>query len=154
MPPPHSPLLAAQLGGALHPLPAPHPNRDLPIPGGSLQTPLLTAQDSTAPSCSVAMFYLTPLPPQSLQCEGPVGVPTWLGGAEHTALGVLVLPWLGAIRICTTRATPALLRHGVNQFCTETSSCHLWDLADWNNPCVHGGELGPSDQVLSTFNLK
>lgn len=85
--------------------------------------------------------------PQSL-CNvkvqlGCPGVTTRLGGAEHTALGVQVLLWLGAVRISTTRATPALFRHGVNQFCTGTSSCHYWDLADWNNPCVHGGELVP-----------
>lgn len=99
-----------------------------PSTGGSLQTPLLTAQGSTAPSCSVGLFYLTPfclyLPsPCNVKVQlGCPGVPTWLGGAEHTALGVQVLPRLGAIRISTTRATPALLRHGVNQFCTGTSS--------------------------------
>lgn len=152
VPPPHCSLLAAQHGGGLHPLPAPHPKRDpwiFPSTGGSWQTPLLTAQDSIAPSCSVGVFYLTPfclyLPsPCDVKVQlGCPGVTTRLGGAEHTALGVQVLPWLGAVRIGTTRATPALFRYRVNQFCTGTSSCHYWDLADWNNPCVHGGELVP-----------
>lgn len=104
------------------------PKGIFPSTGGSLQTPLLTAQDSMAPSCSVGLFYLTlfclylPSPCNVKVQLGCPGVTAWLGGAEHTALGVQVLPWLGAIRISTTRATPALLRHGVNQFCTGTSS--------------------------------
>lgn len=78
------------------------------------------------------------------------GVTARLGGAEHAALGVRVLPCLGAVGVSTTSATPALFRRGVNQFCTGTSSCYYWELEDWNNPHVRGGELVPSAQVLSS----
>ncbi|KAL2297322.1 hypothetical protein Nmel_016621, partial [Mimus melanotis] len=149
-------LLAAQHGGALHTLLLHTPKGIFPSPGDSanpsahsplFHCPVLLCRD-------VLSHPFLSIPPQSLQCEGPVGVTTQLRGAEHTALGVQVLPWLGAIRISITRATPALLMHGVNQFCTGTSSCHPWDLADWNNPCIRRGKSVPSDQVLSTFNLE
>lgn len=63
--------------------------------------------------------------------------------------GCLGAPCLGAVRISTAGATPALFRYGVNQFCTGTSSCYYWELEDWNNPRVHRGESVPSGQVLS-----
>uniref|UniRef100_A0A8C5J329 Rab interacting lysosomal protein n=1 Tax=Junco hyemalis TaxID=40217 RepID=A0A8C5J329_JUNHY len=54
-PPPHCSLLAAQHGGGLHPLPSPHPKRDLPSPGGSLQTPLLTAHSCPILLCGFVL---------------------------------------------------------------------------------------------------
>lgn len=133
------------------------PKRDLPIHRWLFANPSAHSPGFHCPVLlcgGVLPHPFLSVPPQSLQCECPVGVSwvtTRLGGAAHTARGVRVLPWLGAIRISTSRATPALFRRGVNQFCTGTSSCH-WDLADWSNPCVHGGESIPSDPVLLPLN--
>lgn len=62
------------------------PKGIFPPTGGSLQSPLLTAQGSTAPSCSVGLFYLTPF---CLYLPSPCNV--------KVLLGVLVSPqgWEG-----------------------------------------------------------
>lgn len=161
------PLHAAQRGGGLHPLPAAAPQRALPVrwwlfpPNTSARSP--GSHHQILPPAGVFRFtpfhsYLPPHPCNvkvKLGCPARLagccpGVTAWLGGAEHAAPGVRVLLCLGAVRISTASATPALFRCGVNRFCTGTSSCYYWELEDWNNPRVRRGESVPSGQVLSS----
>lgn len=82
------------------------------------------------------------------------GVTALLGGADHAAPGVRVLPCLGAVRLSTASATPALVRHGVNRFRTGTSSCRYWELEDWNSPHVHGASWSPRVRYFPALELE
>lgn len=76
VPPPHCSLLAAQRAGGCSLLLLHTPKGIFPPTGGSLQTPLLPAQDCTAPPCSVGLFYLTPF---CLYLPSPCNVKVQLG---------------------------------------------------------------------------